>query len=227
MTIGGNDLGFAELVKACAYGIGECPGWLLADNQQPVLASSQANDQGATSWDVLFNRLVGEYVEIGKRIATQADIYILSYPTPFSNPDSWNTYIPYNCNGMTVEEAGAANRFLNRLDDTIFRAVSEAGRRLASGGRSGVLVHFVDWRSGETIQVGSLGNESIPVNSNGLCAQPGAQVWLNGLIAGYPNMFHPTLTGYNVAAGRLIAATGIQVDIGPVIPYERDCPQFG
>jgi hypothetical protein len=215
VTAGGDDLDFAGLIFHCVVA-GSCPGWFRSLANQNPTVTPQANDGTGTGWDILFGRLVGLYEQIRKQMQPSGDLYVLSYPIPFGNPDRWPIAARTLdwCSGVDKKTAIEANVFASRLDDTIYQATQATDARLNHDGITGN-VHFVDWRSGSKETVNSVGGGAYPVSPNGLCGDPGADQWLNSLTTVYPNMFHPTPTGYYAAAVRLANAIGQSMSAAP------------
>ena len=219
LTAGGNDVGFAKVAAACLAG-GSCPQWFQGDDQQPTVEPWQANDGGATGWDKLFGRLVGLYEQTRRNMAADGDLYVMTYPLPFGNPDRMKESTMFfgsrACSALSRTDVDGANRFTQRLGDTIFQAVQAANGRLEHTGLAGQ-IHMVDWRNGVRGYVSSLGRGSV-WNPNGLCGDPGAEWWINPVHTMYPNLLHPNQTGYWAGAQRLLDAMG--VDARPPIPLE-------
>jgi lysophospholipase L1-like esterase len=192
ITIGGNDIGFSAKVKGCA--IGRCG----SDTY-----SLQADVRGGRqTWDDLYKKLYTTYVNVRRRMSRSGNLYVLTYPIPFSRATS-------SCAGLDATEQNAANALVTRLGDTIYQAVQQANKLLpAAHGRPGN-VRFVDWRTGTRIANGytipsgysGAGRKFATYSSpDGLCTKtPGRSPFVNGYVisaTNYMNSFHPNSTGY-------------------------------
>lgn len=195
LTVGGNDIGFADKVAGCA--IGSCG---------PDTMALQADVPGGSqTWDDIYRSLYSAYVAVRRSMAAAGHLYVLSYPIPFARQTV------ASCAGLSPLEQNAANALTTRLDDTIYWAVKRANELLPTvHGRAGN-VHFVDWRTGTRVENGYV----IPngyagagqrfatyVTADGLCNTAGRTPFINGYVlsSNYRNSFHPTSRGYWQAA---------------------------
>lgn len=200
LTLGGNDISFAEKIAGCV--IGNCG--------PDVYELSGGNGRdNPLDWDGLYNRLLGVYLDVRQQMSPSGHLFVLSYPIPFSLG-----HTGLGCNLMSAAEKLAANALSTRLGDTIFHAVNEANRRKGN-------VHFVDWRTGTRLEDGyevpsgyAGAGRRFPTYSppDGLCNQWGNTPQLNGLVPALlienrrgfsDNSFHPTPYGYRYAGGQL------------------------
>jgi len=217
ITVGGDDVGFASIAEQCV--LGACPAWLLdgqpppAQPGQPAGIAPDPGDVTGSAWAVLSHRLVEVYTRIRTAMDARGDLYVLSYPLAFANPDTWPPLAQLaGCSFFSPAEAVAANRFAITLGDTIRAAVDLANRALTTGThpRAGN-IHFVDWRNELDVAVKALDGRTVPVSPTGLCPAPGQSAWLNSVTAQPINVnaLHPTACGYWAAAARLAAALSV------------------
>lgn len=213
LTVGGNDIGFADKLAGCA--IGECG---------PDLYGLEAHVEGGSqTWDDVFDRLVTTYIAARRRMSPSGHVYVLSYPIPFARTS------PAGCAGLTSTEQNAANALVTRLDDTISLAVQHANDLLQNVHNLAGNVHFVEWRTGAraegaytigSIYPGAGGVFASYSSADGLCNGQGHTPFIRGYTAEggtvqcrtcpFGNSFHPNSTGYWHAAQQL--ATAIRND---------------
>lgn len=194
LTIGGNDVGFGKKVLGC---------YLLPPCDDDLMSLSADVGDGPQTWDDLYANLVTTYIAIRRRMARYGNLYVLTYPIPFSRDAA-------NCWLIDANSQNAGNALSTRLGDTIYWAINRANELLRTKHRRPGNVRFVDWRTGSR-QVGgyvALGGVSFDTyaSTNGLCSsaiQP--NVFVNGATAppNHSNSFHPNSNGYWHAASRL------------------------
>jgi DNA-binding beta-propeller fold protein YncE len=200
MSIGGNDIGFADKVKGC---------WVGACGDDTLRLSAD-RPGGSQTWDQVFDRLVSLYVDVLHRMQAGGRLFVVGYPVPFARARA------ATCQGLTGREQNAANALVTRLDDTISLAVDRANEQL---GRAAV--RFVDWRTGTRVHDGYTISPGYPdsgqrfdtyTSPDGLCNNAGRTPFINGFVNWAPvnpdasNSFHPNDRGYAFVAGRLAAA---------------------
>lgn len=201
MTLGGNDIYFADKAAGCVFFNCGPDVW--------ELSASNSESNTHLSWDAVYKRLVDVYTDVrSNRQASTGHLFVLSYPIPFALGGG-------DCGVFTYDEQLALNALATRLDDTINLAVQEANRRIGN-------VHFVDWRTGTRVpnlyQIpdgykGAGTRYDAYLSPNGLCGSEAS--FINDLQPGYStgvipvskdNSLHPNEAGYGYAAGRLAAA---------------------
>ena len=115
ITIGGNDVGFADVLSACAGG--------------SAAACGSAIDRGIGEIrTALPRKLDAVYAEIRRR-APDAKVIVLGYPRLFSGA---------GCQQISRAQVSRLNRAANRLRDTVRRRVDAAGRRFSFRDATGV-----------------------------------------------------------------------------------------
>jgi len=208
MTIGGNDLGFGQIMTDCVA-VG-CDTTRIAN---PRLVGKGVPGE-RKSWDGFYDRLVYTYNQI-HAAAPKAQIYVLTYPIFFSGSTQWsNVQKVTGCQRVPGFVATKINASVQRAGDTIYWATQKANTD--TGGK----VHFVDWRVG-------------PPDPNGLCSSPNSGSWnLNGIMLpaapwSKDDSFHPTMTGYKLASDRLVQAlAGYPWPTAPQQPQPQPQPVF-
>jgi hypothetical protein len=200
LTIGGNDIHFAEKLFGCRFG-----------NCESDVFSLQADKRdGRQTWDDLYAKLVVAYRAVRGRMARNGHLYVLTYPIPFSREST------ADCNGLNATEQNAANALVTRLDDTMYWAVLRANQLRQARHLPGN-VHFVDWRTGQRVADGytiprgyaGAGRKFATYRSpDGLCGRHGRNPFINGYIAppNHKNSFHPKSNGYWKGAQLFAAA---------------------
>ncbi len=198
MTIGGNDIDFADTVIDCGRPILSCGDSLLRLSA------------GNITWNTVFTRLRDVYVATRQRMASDGHLYVLTYPIPFARQREGS------CAGLNQNEQNAANALVTRLGDTIYQAVSAANTQLSASGRAGN-VHFVDWRTGTRDNNGYTIPTRLPgggqqfatyISPDGLCNTSGNRPFIHGYELPLLNAFHPNSTGY--WHGAVVLAAAIQ-----------------
>jgi hypothetical protein len=104
MTIGGNDIGFVNLILACTT---------LGCQSQIDSSNSQITNQLPAKLDAV-------YAQIRNR-APNARVVILGYPRPFANRTCW--WSP----GVTLSEESQLNALVDNLDGVIRARAQAAG----------------------------------------------------------------------------------------------------
>ncbi|HEY5182027.1 MAG TPA: SGNH/GDSL hydrolase family protein [Dermatophilaceae bacterium] len=209
LTIGGNDIRFPAIAGKCV--LNSVVPWLTScpvDSNTMRLADppkTNPTKKERASWDGLYDRLVSTYVAIRREQPSGGQLYVNSYPVPFSNPLNWSPITLGTCNTFSSREAEQANALAVRLGDTIYLAVQEANRRVGNGN-----VHFVDWRPPVTTQKIAGRTQRVAYDANGLCSRNAlSESTMNGLLVPAPagmdwhDSFHPTKRGYGNGASAL------------------------
>lgn len=124
LTIGGNDVDFADVLTGCVTG------GLIGPDCADL-------DLDAIDWDGLYANLVAVYSDIRDRMADDGHLFVLSYPELFADPSVWTG--PDSCEGVGPADVRNINAGAVRLGDTIFQAVQAANESWDN-------VHFVDVR---------------------------------------------------------------------------------
>jgi lysophospholipase L1-like esterase len=129
VTIGGNDIGFADLIVQCT--LGEC--------------SSRLDATRASLASALTPRLDAVYAAIRSRAAATAKIVVLGYPRMFASSGCIGTL------GISATERGKANQLADALDQVIAARAAAQGLtyRSALGAFTGHAVcSWTPWLSG-------------------------------------------------------------------------------
>jgi lysophospholipase L1-like esterase len=124
LTIGGNDIGFSEIVTRCVVRLP----W-----------SSACRDQGPdvrARMSALPAGLASVFDQIGRR-APKARVIVLGYPRPFPVQPA------HSVDNIGVTDQAYLNGVVRSLDDTIAAAARQADGGLAAAGRPGT-VEFAD-----------------------------------------------------------------------------------
>ena len=182
LSMGGNDLGFANVVVDCI--------WFTCNSFDPT---AKDRFEHFSSFQELEIDLAGFYLDIAGRIDNDGHIFVMGYPELFSDPSVWRDN-EYSCEGFTASDARRANQGLQRLNDTVSRAIQTANRRLEDLD-SGVRVRFVDVRD--------------DFSDKGLCSE-GVESYIRGVspqttspYGPATDSFHPSSIGYGVMAREL------------------------
>lgn len=126
LTLGGNDIGFADAVIDCA-------GLEFVQLRDPSTGCDYFSPD-AIDFDRLEDRLVDVYTDIRDRMAPDGHLFVLSYPKLFADPDLWRSDV---CERVNRTDAREMNQTAERLRDSIGEAVAAAERVVGN-------VHFVD-----------------------------------------------------------------------------------
>lgn len=214
MTLGGNDIGFGEIIAACSRP------WPLAApcHQDRVLHQEIRTelralpDRLTTSYekiDVVLNS--DEWVE--RRGGTRAPILVLAYPQVLPDTPRFG-----QCKAFNVAEVAFGNQVVRNLNDTVRRAVGQARLR-------GVNVHFVP------------NTESAVLPDHTSCDE---DPYINPIVpafdAGKPELnrqamqelFHPNANGYLAMSNALVtwSATTDLAEVPPAGDHERPALRF-
>ncbi|HZR44197.1 MAG TPA: GDSL-type esterase/lipase family protein [Ktedonobacteraceae bacterium] len=118
LTIGGNDVGFANELKTCIFGLHSCT------SRQAVIS------QKITA---LEPRLVQVFQEI-RVVAPGADIIVLGYPLLFASPNGAHCHNPIIAVGVNGSEMTMIRQLADQMDTVITQAASQAGVVAAASG---------------------------------------------------------------------------------------------
>lgn len=213
MTIGGNDISFGPLVRACLLGHLDPK---LPTPWSPTVVSWDRRcsddrdllDETAALLSGLPSELKPTYEQVYAALNSDdavdardgeiAPLYVLAYPQPFPERQWASSF----CKGFDIEEIGFANDLVGRLNGEIEKTVSDLHSR-------GYRIHMVT-----TTQEAFLPD-------NTACPRPGSHEYLNsvnlgsGLGAGLydkirhtsdANQFmHPNRNGYRVETNTILA----------------------
>lgn len=113
LTMGGNDIGFADKVRACVTSIGSCD---YVNGRRNVLAK-EIRDQ--------YDNLLSLYKELFKASDSKAKIYVLGYPN-FVNGDP-NASCDLNIGALNAEERELFKNGVAYLNNVIQQAALAAG----------------------------------------------------------------------------------------------------
>jgi lysophospholipase L1-like esterase len=190
MSIGGNDMGFSEVLKRCILiGCFSQPGH--AGLQLPLPAKEQpcGDRAGLSGLNLIEFRLLCAYTEVGKA-APDAKLYVIGYPHLFAKEAKGNCAITPN---ETEEVDYFEDRFNGRIHNAVNAANKLAGRPFAI---------FV--------------NNEHTFDGHELCSGlPNHKEYLNGYLpaAGppfhHPESFHPNAVGQQHLADRVLEALGL------------------
>jgi lysophospholipase L1-like esterase len=125
MTIGGNDLGFAQVVADC---VGE------DDLRDRVTRGKQAGcdvteEELMTRVDALPSRLVPLYKAVLDELAPRGALVVVGYPNLFSDPAGWKDA---TCNLVSKSDAMMLRRVATALDARIAGAAKQVGATYVS-----------------------------------------------------------------------------------------------
>jgi hypothetical protein len=199
LTIGGNDLGFIQVVTRCISS--GCASYDRPGDDLPGLTA----DPGRTDWETLTDRLTATFVAIRQTMAPDGWLFALSYPIPA--PEQLGATCPSGAAPLKPRDIVLADAMALRLGDAISDAVDRADEVLAPS-RPGHIV-FVDWRlaSGAPVRVTRTVDSvdhSVAFNSDGLCTP---DPMINGIArADLGDSFHPTTRGAGIAGQDLADA---------------------
>ena len=177
LGIGGNDLGFAEILKSCIQSA-------LGDLINPFAESSCEKDLAGTlqaSYDSLVstNKLGDIYKEVRRR-APFARVVIVGYPRFYVEGGARNAFIDNYCAGVRIVDQRWINSKIRQLNALISNQAGSLG-----------------------MQYADIYNAP---NGHELCG-PSDEFFLNGLVSlGDSESFHPSAYGHELIAGRLTAA---------------------
>lgn len=113
LTMGGNDIGFSDKVRACVTSIGSCD---YIGGQKNVLAK-EIRDQ--------YDNLLSLYKELFKASGSTAKIYVLGYPN-FVNGDP-DASCDLNIGALNAEERELFKNGVTYLNNVIRQAAAAAG----------------------------------------------------------------------------------------------------
>lgn len=212
VTVGGNDIGFGELIRQCSSG--SCPD-LAADlaDLPGVPGTPGGADRtagaggpgstgtpgttGATDWDLLGDRLTARFGDLAGWLRPGGTLVVLTYPLPF--PERAGA-CPTGVGLNRPEDAALVNAAIVRLDDTVVAAAARAGQQHRDR-----TITVIEWRtpdgttptSERTAADGSM--RRVGWNPAGIC---GSDPMLNGLRLDteLADSFHPSDRGLDLAA---------------------------
>ncbi len=218
VTVGGNDIGFGELIRQCSGGscpdlaadladlpgipgasggTGRTAGSASTENTGSTRNTRGSGDSGTTDWDLLADELTARFGDIAGWLRPGGTLLVLTYPLPFpEQPGACPTGIGLN----RPDDAALVNAAIMRLDDTLVAAAARAGRE--HGDRT---ISVVEWRTpdgtaptAERTAADGTGRR-VGWNPAGIC---GADPMLNGLRldAELADSFHPSDRGLDLAA---------------------------
>ncbi len=197
VTVGGNDIGFMELIRQCSNG--SCPDLAASDAD---LAHVRRGSDNKADWDVLVDLLAGRFGEILRWLRPGGTLLVLTYPLPFPEQSG---PCPTGVGLNRGEDAAVVNAAIVRLDDSVVEAVA----RVAGSSRDRTAV-VVEWRTPEgsppvSNRPGADGSaRRVSWNPAGIC---GLDPMLNGLWldAEIADSFHPSDRGLDLAAAAVAA----------------------
>lgn len=215
MSVGGNDIQFGNLVKACLFGH---PTYVGPLNLAGAVATALSWDRRCSDdqdlldlTDRLLDGLPAELIPTYRRVydalnsrdivhdrgGDPAPLYIVAYPQPFPE-QQWTSW----CRGFDSAEVGFANRLVDRLNEKIESSVSRLRKE------------------GYRIQMITTTQESF-LPDNTACPRPGAEEYMNSVSAGQglgtgladwwndtkeANQFmHPNVKGYRAETNTILA----------------------
>jgi hypothetical protein len=204
LSIGGNDLGFIQVVTQCIQI--RCASYDRPGDDLPGIAPVP----GRTDWDVLTERLTTTFVAIRAAMAPDGWLYALSYPIPA--PEQLGATCPSGTAPLKPRDIVLADAMALRLGDAIHDAVDRANDAVT--GRPGHVV-FVDWRlaagAPERVARSVDGvDHEVAFNPDGLCTP---DPMINGIaLEDFGDSFHPTARGSQIAGHDL--ATAVVANLG-------------
>lgn len=206
-SFGGNNIGFADVIRGCVDGFS---GWGFFD-LSPGCDITEAQlrrrvDMLTRSIDIEESEYQGQttlpelYDQVAERVEPGGDVFVVGYPhlvEEVTRWDAWRGNLLNTCEGITEQDVAMLRSVTGYLNEQIDLAVQAADIRHRS---EGVKFHFVD--------ISSRVYET-PGGRHGLCS---ADPWLNGLTAGlqardirFERSFHPRQEGYT-ATGKDLAS---------------------
>jgi hypothetical protein len=215
-SIGGNDIGFADVLKGC----------LDADNLpwsafDPSPGCDVNEAELRRRVDELRRTLTTTYDLIASRVNPGGDVVVLGYPHLVEETarwDRWRRGVIGNCEGIQSYDVGTLRSATGYLNEQIALAVSDADGR---HGSEGIHFHFLD------ISQDPYEFNDDPGSRHALCS---ADPWLNGQTASVTSgdwrierSFHPTQVGHD-NTGRVLTTLleGIRLDDPPSAPLPGD-----
>jgi lysophospholipase L1-like esterase len=199
LTIGGNDLGFIQVVTQCIQR--GCASYDQPGDDLPGITP----DATRSDWEVLTDRLTATFVAIRQTMASDGWLYALSYPIPA--PERLGAQCPSGTAPLQPRDIVLADAMALRLGGAIHDAVDRANDSLAAT-RPGHVV-FVDWRlasgspTAEKRNVDGIEHD-VAFNPDGLCS---ANPMINGIaVNDLGDSFHPTARGATIAGHDLAEA---------------------
>jgi hypothetical protein len=195
-SFGGNDIGFAEILKGCldlgywgAYDLS--PG---CDIDEPTVRARV---------DTLRSNLTLVYDLVGSKIEPGGDVVVVGYPQLVEEVGRWESWrqrmLNPDCEGIQAHDVPMLRSATGYLNQQIGAAVLEADSRHRI---KGIRFHFLDI-SGDPYEF-----SGDPGTRHGLCS---SDPWLNGVKTGVSagdlridRSFHPTQSGHT-NAGRVLS----------------------
>jgi hypothetical protein len=125
MTVGGNDIGFAQVVADC---LGQDD---LRDRVTPGkhAGCDVTEDELIARADALSARLVALYKAVLGELAPRGALVVVGYPNLFSDPDGWKGD---TCIGVSKSDAKMLRRVATALDARIAGAAKQVGATYVS-----------------------------------------------------------------------------------------------
>ncbi len=197
LVVGGNDIGFAELLAGCLDVDGEVDpdafdgaasgtAWrdlvgsdvrtlgCDADPSELLTAIDELLDDGRFPLaDGATGGLAAVHVEVAERaLVDGGTLVVATYPALFQPPSEWAERYGRRCHGVLAEDAAAFDAVTTRLAEVLTTAATTAADRL--GDRADVVVVDV-----EAVARGVAPDSSGVAEAHGLCGD--GTTWVNGL----------------------------------------------
>lgn len=212
LTFGGNDIGFADVLHDCRYGINPLTAKSWSDRLRSTDLAQQALDgcdvgllaleERVKALETNTDGVVGPHLEdqgdvslsqlyqaiAENHLTPNGHLVVLGYPDLFAPVAQWPGYEGRRCHGVRKGDATLLSAIAWHLDATIRLEVVEANRKL-----SGHRIHHLSVRD--------LYKDA--GQSHSLCGR--GSDWLNGVTGADlgNNSFHPTAAGYDAEATRV------------------------
>jgi lysophospholipase L1-like esterase len=193
MTVGGNDLGFTDILVRCVL-VG-CPS---TDQPSDDLVGLKAAS-GLSGWETLEDRLKSLFVDIQNAMVRGGSLVLLQYPVPFLEaPDRAcsSGIVPFGSDDQALSNAAVV-----RLNSAIQTAARDAADQVReTGGTANITV--LEWQQPTPVikQLMVRGRKrSVAFNPHGACT---ALPMVNGvsLTGEFTDSFHPTDEGHQLVA---------------------------
>jgi hypothetical protein len=191
LSIAGNDIGFADVLKACL----DVNGWGTFD-LTPGCDASEQDLRSAV--DGLRSTLQRTYDLIASKVRSGGDVVVLGYPHLVEEEarwDRWRRGVLANCEGIESYDVGMLRSVTGYLNQQIAAAVDAADERHAD---DGVRFHFLD------ISQDPYEFSTKATDRHALCSPV---PWLNGVSSSISSgdfrigrSFHPMQVGHDNTA---------------------------